>query len=178
MIRHFFNIGEILKSMAMGEIVYEVMKAYGQRINFKKTEGMKVVSSRNKVGVTGNLNEVEEEELFKIAENTIKMVNQFKYLGTEASSHGNMNAEVNKRIGTMNSAYKKFEKVTFNNKHLSLKKKLEMFVCMVVPAGLYNCSCWNVNTKQLKMFNTTARRLLMRLFKFEKRKRVSYELYH
>ena len=33
--------------------------------------------------------------------NIIKMVKQFKYLGTEAESKGTMDAEVKKRIGTM-----------------------------------------------------------------------------
>ena len=37
----------------------------------------------------------------------------------------------------MHQAYNKFDKVTFSNKHLRLKKKLEMFVCMVIPAGIY-----------------------------------------
>jgi len=45
-------------------------------------------------------------------------------------------AEVKKRIGMMYIANNKFDKVTFGNKHLRLKKKLEMFVCMVIPAGL------------------------------------------
>jgi len=49
-----------------------------------------------------------------------------------------MDAEVKKRIGMMYTANNKFDKVTFGNKHFRLKKKLEMFVCMVIPAGLYN----------------------------------------
>ena len=116
----------------------------------------------------------EREEDFLMEGNIIKMVRQFKYLGTEAESKGTMDAEV-KKIGTMYAAYNKFDKVTFSNKHLRLKKKLEMFVCMVIPAGIYNCSCWNLNAKQLKKFDTVARRLLMRLFSFKGRNYIIYD---
>ena len=63
----------------------------------------------------------------------------------------------------MYTAYNNFDKVTFSNKHLRLKKKLEMFVRMVIMPGLYNCSRWNLNAKQIKKFDSVARRLLMRL---------------
>jgi hypothetical protein len=53
----------------------------------------------------------------------------------------------------MFTEYNNFDKVTFSNKHLRLKKKLEMSVCMVIPAGLYNCSCRNLNAEQLKKFD-------------------------
>jgi len=104
--------------------------------------------------------------------NIIKVVRRFKYLGTEAESKGTMDAEVKKRIGTMHAAYNKFDKVTFSNKHLRLKKKLELFVCMVIPAGIYNCSCWNLKAKQLKNFGSVARRLLMKLFNFKRVKKA------
>ena len=39
----------------------------------------------------------------------------------------------------MYTAFNNFDKVTFSKKRLRLEKKLEMFVCMVIPAGLYNC---------------------------------------
>jgi hypothetical protein len=107
--------------------------------------------------------------------NIIKMVKQFKYLGTKEESKGIIDAEVKKRIGTMYTAYNKFDKVTFSNKHLSLKTKLEMFVCMVIPAGTYNCSCWNLNAKQLKKFVSVARRLLTRLINFKGRNYISYD---
>ena len=67
----------------------------------------------------------------------------------------------------MYTAYNDFDIVTFSNKRLGLKKKLEMFVCMVIPAELYNCSGWNLNAKPLNKFDSEARRLLMRLFNFK-----------
>ena len=81
--------------------------------------------------------------------NIIKVVKQYKYLETEEESKRAVDAEVKKRIGMMYTAYNKFDKVNFSNKRLRLEKKLEMFVCMVIPAGLYNCSRWNLNAKQL-----------------------------
>ena len=75
----------------------------------------------------------------------------------------------------MYTAYNNFDKVTFSNKHLRLKKKLKMFVCIVIPAGLYNYSYWNLNTKQLKNFDSVARRLLMRLFAFKGSNYISYD---
>jgi len=82
-----------------------------------------------------------EEDLF-MDSNIIKVVKQYKYLGTEEESKRAVvavDAEVKKRIGMMYTAYNKFDKVNFSNKRLRLEKKLEMFVCMVIPAGLYNC---------------------------------------
>ena len=85
-----------------------------------------------------------------------------------------MDAEVKKRIETIYAAYNKFDKDTFSNKHLRLKK-LEMLVCMVNPVGLYNCSCWNLIAKQLKKFDSVARRLLIRLFNFKGSNYISYD---
>ena len=79
-----------------------------------------------------------EEDLFMDG-NIIKVVKQYKYLGTEVESKravGAVDAEVKKRFGMMDTAYNNFDKVTFSYKRLRLKKKLEMFVCMVIPAGL------------------------------------------
>jgi len=114
----------------------------------------------------------EREEGFLMEGNIIKVVRRFKYLGTEAESKGTMDAEVKKKIGTMHAAYNKFDKVNFSYEHLRLKKKLELFVCMVIPAGIYNCSCWNLKAKQLKNFGSVARRLLMKLFNFKRVKKA------
>jgi len=79
-----------------------------------------------------------EEDLF-MEGNIMKVVKLCKYLGSEEESKravSAVDAEVKKRIGMMYTAYNNFGKVTISNKHLRLKKKLEMFVCMVIPAGL------------------------------------------
>jgi len=71
--------------------------------------------------------------------NIIKVVKLCKYLGIEEESKrevGAVDAEIKKRIGMMYTAYNNFDKVTFSNKRLRLKKKLEMFMCIVIPAGL------------------------------------------
>jgi hypothetical protein len=78
-----------------------------------------------------------EEDLF-MDSNIIKVVKQYKYLGTEEESKralGAVDAEVKIRIGMMYAACNNFDKNAFSDKHLRLKKKLEMFVCMVNPAG-------------------------------------------
>ena len=87
-----------------------------------------------------------QEDLF-MDSNIIKVVQQYKYLGTEEKSKRAAVAEVKKRIGMMYTSNNNFDKVTFSNKRLRLKKKLEMFVCMVIMPGLYNCSHWNLNAK-------------------------------
>ena len=115
-----------------------------------------------------------EEDLF-INSNIIKVVKQYKYLRTEEESKRAVDAEVKKRIGMMYTAYNKFDKVTFSNKHLRLEEKLEIFVCMVIPAGLYSCSHWNFNAKPSNKFDSEARRLLMRLFNFKGRNYKSYD---
>ena len=81
---------------------------------------------------------------FKIGENILEYVQDLKYLGTEAENTGVLNKEIAKRIQCMKFNYSKFKDDTFDSKYLSLKKKLEMFVCVVIPAGMYNCSCWNL----------------------------------
>ena len=115
------------------------MKAFGQQASFKKTEVMTVKSDRKK--------RQEREGDFLMDSNIIKVVEQFQYLITEAESKGTMDAEVKKKIETMYTAYDKFDNVTFRNKHLRLEKKLDMFVCIVIPAGLYNYPCRNLNAK-------------------------------
>ena len=63
-----------------------------------------------------------EEDLF-MDRNIIKVINQYKYLGTEEESKravGAVDAEVKLRIGMMYTAYNNFDKVTFSNKHFRL----------------------------------------------------------
>ena len=67
----------------MGEIVNEVMKAFGQQVSFKKTEVMMIKSDRKKeVDVIVEAEEQGREDVFLMEGNIIKMVKQFKYLGT------------------------------------------------------------------------------------------------
>jgi hypothetical protein len=73
-----------------------------------------------------------EEDLFMDSK-IIKVVRLCKYLRSEEESKGTMVAEVYKRIVTRYAAYNKFDKVTFSDKHFRLKKKLEVFVCIVIP---------------------------------------------
>jgi len=80
----------------------------------------------------------EREEVLFMDSNIFKVVKQYKYLGIEEKIKRAVDAEVKKRIGMMYTANNNFYKVTFGNKHFRLKKKFEMFVCMVIPAGLYN----------------------------------------
>ena len=79
---------------------------------------MTVKSDRKKVKEIAEAKQQEREGDFLMEGNIIKMVKQFRYLGTETESKGKMDAEVKKRIGTMYTAYNKFDKVTFSNKHL------------------------------------------------------------
>ena len=59
--------------------------------------------------------------------NIINVVKQYMYLGTDEERKRAVDAEVKKRIGTMYTAYNNFDKVTFTNKHLRLKKKRKCF---------------------------------------------------
>jgi len=47
-----------------------------------------------------------------------------------------------------------------------------MFVRMVIPARIYNCSRWNLISKPLNKFDSVARRLL---FHFKGRNYISYD---
>ena len=81
--------------MEMGEVVNEVMKAFGQQVSFKKTEVMMIKSDRKKeVEVIVEAEQQEREDDFLMEGNIIKVVKQFKYLGTEAESKGATDAEV------------------------------------------------------------------------------------
>ena len=169
----FFNLEDMGKSMRGATIVNKVMEAFGQKVSFAKTKVLIVESKRKK---NEDIVVIEEERGdFLMDGNSIEIVEDFKYLGTEAETDGNLKKELKKRVGCMHGNFKKFEEVTFQNKYLRMKKKLEMFVCAVVPAGLYNCSCWNLNSKQLRKMNSTARGLLTRVFRFHWRNRVSYD---
>ena len=68
-----------------------------------------------------------EEDLF-MDSNIIKVVKQYKYLGTEERGKGAVDVEVKNTIRMMYTASNNFDKVTFSNKHLRLKEKLEIFV--------------------------------------------------
>jgi len=168
----FFSVG-LEKTRQGAEIINDVMKVFGQKVSFPKTKVMRIYKKPKPDDEEEEIDDDEEE--FLVDGNNIERVDVFKYLGTQEEEGGKLDGELTKRLNCMRTSYDKYNNVIFRNKHLRTIKKLQMFKCMVIPAGNYNCSCWNLTKRQMRKMNSIVRRMLMRLFGFKWKSFVSYD---
>ena len=89
-----------------------------------------------------------------INNDTIKQVENFKYLGSTITSDGRNDAELKIRIGMAKDAFQKMEKV-IQNKTITIETRNRILQCYVIPILTYGSECWTDNiTKHGKKFGS------------------------
>ena len=121
----------------------------GLKINVKKTEMINVNLANATPCTINNEN--------------IKIVENFKYLGTNISQDGSLNIEFNDRINKANQVIGRLKPI-WNNSNLSINTKLKVYTTMVKSVLIYGHESWystrTSDSKFLVFENKMLRRIL------------------
>ena len=133
----------------------------GLRVNVEKTKAMKV-------GKDANTNH------FKVNDEHIDNVKQFKYLGSIITDDGDVEIDVQSRIGQATSVFKRMDKVWKSNK-ISLKIKIQLYYSIVLSTAIYACETWKTSSKINQKLNAFHQRCLRKIMKITYLDRITNE---
>ncbi len=78
----------------------------------------------------------------------LEQVSHFKYLGTEITQDNNSSTDLRCRLAQALAAASNLQ-VIWQNSRVSLKTKLRLLDCLVVPIALYGCETWTLNSSDI-----------------------------
>ncbi|KAI8499222.1 hypothetical protein Bbelb_229860 [Branchiostoma belcheri] len=77
----------------------------------------------------------------------VEIVQNFTYLGSSINSNGDMDKELDCRVGKASAAFNQLGKL-WRNKKLSLKTKMRFYNSNVLSTLLYGCETWHLKLSQ------------------------------
>ena len=77
-----------------------------------------------------------------VGSNQIECVTEFRYLGSIIDTSGRCSIDISSRIAAASRAFGSLRKPVFNNHHLSVRTKKNIFNACVVTILLYGAECW------------------------------------
>ncbi|CAG9132949.1 unnamed protein product [Plutella xylostella] len=116
----------------------ESCRRFGLKISVKKTEVM----------VSDTLNSVPVD--IKLGDDSLKIVDQFKYLGSTITSRCQLDSEVNSRIGAAAAAFGKLRTKVFRSHDVKLPTKISVYMAIVLPNLLYASETWTLYRKHIR----------------------------
>ena len=130
---------DLQSALTAASAIYE---SFGLKVNTDKTE---VLCWTPEGGLEHSTTE------FYIGDSALKIVGDFKYLGTYLSSDCRMDREVENRISHAAGAYHRLRRRVFSNHNLSLKTKVKVYDAICLSALLYGSEAWTLYARQLKL---------------------------
>ena len=94
----------------------------------------------------------------------MKLVHEFKYLGTQLQDNAGNNKETAWRIKQSSAAFSKLYQRIWKKKHISLKTKIKVYKTMITPCMIYGAESWNCNKGDLQKLNGLQYRHLRHIF--------------
>jgi len=98
-----------------------------------------------------------------INETPIKTVEEFRYLGSTASSSGSLNREVDTRIGQAANLFGKLKCRAWDNKYLTIHTKVRIYLSCVLSALLYSSEAWASHANVERKLNSFHLRCLRKI---------------
>ena len=92
-------------------------------------------------------------------------VSHFKYLGTIITQQSSSSTDIRCRTAQALAAVNNL-RVIWHNTYISLKTKLRLLDCLVIPIALYGCETWTLNssdTKKLQAFGMKCLRKMLNI---------------
>ena len=108
----------------------------------------------------------------------LKVVDQFKYLGSTISRNLSLDSEINIRIGKAASAQAKLNERVWENKNLTINTKMRVYRACVLSTLLYGSETWSTYTSQENKLNAFHLRSLRRILGISWSDRISNEAVH
>ncbi|KAI8519361.1 hypothetical protein Bbelb_026180 [Branchiostoma belcheri] len=98
-----------------------------------------------------------------INESTLDTVEDFRYLGSVVSSPGNLNREVDSRIGQAANLFGKLKSRAWDNKYLTVHTKVRIYRTCVLSALLYGSEAWASHAHVERKLNSFHLRCLRKI---------------
>ena len=139
-------------AQAILEATHQSSKKYGLEISREKTKVMLVAKEHREITVS-------------IDNHNLEQVSHFKYLGTEITQQNSSSTDIRCRTAQALAAANNL-RVIWQNTRISLKTKLWLLDCLVIPIALYGCETWTLNvsdTKKLQAFGMKCLRKLLNI---------------
>jgi Reverse transcriptase (RNA-dependent DNA polymerase)/Endonuclease-reverse transcriptase len=118
------------------EAVHQSSKKHGLEISKEKTKVMLVAKESRDVAIN-------------IDNQKLEQVCHFKYLGTTVTQQNSSSTDLRCRTAQALAAMS-YLRVIWRNRYISLKTKLRLLDCLVIPIALYGCETWTLNSTDLK----------------------------
>lgn len=132
--------------------VHQSSKKHGLEINREKTKVMLVSKEHRDVTIS-------------IESQALEQVSQFKYLGTVITQQNTTSTDIRCRTAQALAAATNLQ-VIWHKTSISLKTKLRLLDCLVIPIALYGCETWTLNssdTKKLQAFGMKCLRKVLNI---------------
>lgn len=137
----------------------QACKGFGLTISLKKTE------------IMGQ--DVSEAPTININDYTLKVVEEFTYLGSTVSQNSSLEPELNKRIGKASAVMSKLSKRVWENNKLTTETKMAVYKACVLSTLLYGSEAWPCYKQQESRLNCFHMRCLRRILGITWKDRVS-----
>ena len=120
--------------------------------------GLTISAKKTKNMLVGNH---QPKDVF-VNQQKIENVEDFTYLGSSINHQGDMDHELNCRVGKASAAFNQLGKIWINSK-LSLRLKLRFYNCSVLSTLLYGCETWYLKSSQEKKLDAFDMRCLRKI---------------
>ena len=121
------------------DTVSSLYHALGLQINIRKTEVIVQQANPNQDIPTFTIDNVQ-----------IQTVPLFRYLGSIVTPTANIDEEVLDRINKASRAFGKLRAKVFQNKHLRLATKIQVYTAVCISTLLYSAEAWTIYRRHLK----------------------------
>lgn len=83
----------------------------------------------------------------------LKQVDKFRYLGSTVTAKGDLDAEINSRIGAASSVFGKLREKVFRSHHIKLGTKIKVYMAVVLPNILYSSETWCLYRRHIRILD-------------------------
>jgi hypothetical protein len=104
----------------------------------------------------------------KVNGTILKVVEEFKYLGSTENDDAALDTEVDRRIYAMKRAFYMDYILLYRRKSITLRARMQMFIAKVTADAVYGCAAWNYTQRHLAKLESTYFRLLKCLIRMKK----------
>ena len=84
-----------------------------------------------------------------ICNNDVEFVDKFTYLGSIITNTGDLQPDINRRIGLATGVMRSFRQPLWRHSSISLETKLRVYQASVLSVLLYSSECWPIFTSRL-----------------------------
>ena len=105
-----------------------------------------------------------------ICNNDVEFVDKFTYLGSIITNTGDLQPDINRRIGLATGVMRSLRQPLWRHSSISLETKLRVYQASVLSVLLYGSECWPISTSlcsRLSAFDMQAQRTITNTKWFE-----------